>query len=141
MRYFQLLKGRLDTIIDFWKKKLRRFADDENEQSSLAFSARRSFQHRGRVYKLPKSHISIVIQEPFQTPLIYMEIWHVLSTCTGNGSEIDSINLFTKNNSVLFIVLVLYYLRHYITLTHALLVLIIIHLNILIQWLLRLIAW
>ena len=40
MRYYPLLKGRLDTIIDF-ENNLRCFADDQNKESCLTFSARR----------------------------------------------------------------------------------------------------
>ena len=40
MKYYPLLKGRLDIIIDFWKA-FTTFADDKKEQSSLALSAHR----------------------------------------------------------------------------------------------------
>ena len=49
MKYYILLKGRLDTIIDF-ENTLWHFADDQNEQSYLAFSA---------CHFIPTSRISV----------------------------------------------------------------------------------
>ena len=48
MRYYPHLNGRLDTIIYFWKSFMK-FEDDQNEQYSLAFSARR-FVPKPRIF-------------------------------------------------------------------------------------------